>query len=101
MTPKILSDYDQAYKDKQRVFYSSYTDTIRSCPENYLLAIRSDTTKRFLALGDPACKKYFAKIQKAINSGNNHLGGASIAAVVARLKAVPGSFRNHGYDVWQ
>ena len=91
--------YDIAYKEKNRAFYCIYSDTIRSCPENYLLAVRNDTTQRFVALGDGACKKYFKKIQKAIRSTSCTVGSCAIASNVSKI--LPGSFKNHGFDVWQ
>src|SRR5712691_11129205 len=36
------SEWERAYHAKRRVFYERATDTIRQCPENYLLAVRRD-----------------------------------------------------------
>ena len=37
------SAWDLAFLSGRRVFYEAATDTIRQCPENYLLAYRSGT----------------------------------------------------------
>ena len=92
------TSYETAYQNKERVFYSEYTNTIRCCPENYLLATQSDITNDWVSLGDGACRKYFDKIQKAIDKTKSK---DPIKIVKAISKVVPGSFKKHGYNVWQ
>jgi hypothetical protein len=36
------SDWERAYHSKRPVFFERATDTIRQCPENYLLAVRQN-----------------------------------------------------------
>lgn len=51
-----MTAYELARREGRRVFYEPATDTIRQCPENYLLAVRdaSGRTRRFAPAPDAA-----------------------------------------------
>ena len=93
-----MTAWEEARKNKQRVFYEEYSNTIRVFPENYLLAFQHGHPQRWSAKGDSACKKYHDKIQAIIDkSGTNN--GPELALLISVV--VPGTLRNHGFDVWQ
>ena len=83
--------WEIACREGNRVFYESYTDTIRACPENYLLAFRNNGM--WSSKGDAATEHYWDKIQKRLDKGGNP---EALAKSVS--KACP---KQTGFDAWQ
>ena len=90
-------DYDKAYREGRRAFYEHYSDAIRSCPENYCLAVRNELNiNRWVPYDDGACKLYYPKIQALINLHGRQSTNDQMAAIIA--KCLP---KKSGYGSWQ
>jgi len=88
---------DQAHKEKLRAFYNDYTDTIRSCPENYCLAVKNELNiNRWIPYDDGACKLYYPKIKTLCYKYGRQSTNDQMAAIIA--KCLP---KKSGYDSWQ
>ena len=89
--------YQQAYKEKRRAFYNDYSDTIRSCPENYCLAVKNELNiNRWIPYDDGACKLYYSKIQELIDKHGEFVDDDEMAKIIT--KCLP---KKHGYSSWQ
>lgn len=76
-----MTAYDQAYTKKLPVFYEAATDTIRTCPENYCLAVLRGG--RWTPFVDAGVGRQRAGLAAVIHRHS----GASVEDMVALLTA--------------
>jgi hypothetical protein len=94
---KWIDSCDGWIGGKPRARYEAYSETIRSVPENYCLAVRHRASlNRWISYDDAACKKYYPKIQRLIDKHGKVSTNDQMAAIIA--KHIP---KKHGYSFWQ
>jgi len=86
-----MKSFDQAIIDKKRIFKCSYSDTIRTCPENYLVAFKFDD--EWVARGDKAIQKYWARFQGIVETYNNDTD------IIEDMNQI--APKDHAYEAWQ
>jgi len=80
--PRDLTAWEYAYKMGHRVFYEPATQTIRQCPENYRLAIRSPKTRRWYADPDKASPINAHSLSIVLDKWQDGSTGGGLAEVI-------------------
>ena len=79
-----MRDWEKAKILGKRVFYETYTDTIRLCPENYCLA-QQQLNGKWKVYNDAAVKDKHGKIQEIIDIWQNGSTAEALADEIGKL----------------
>jgi hypothetical protein len=89
------SDYDEALALGRRAYHDQATDTICSCPENYLLAVGSmvDGRRRWTPAVDVALLSRRGAIVHAIRMSQDNSAAEALADAIGKVLPPPAARR--------